>query len=115
MQDTQFAAAEPQKPAPQRVGVEGIAPKPIELTPASPVAIDWREVGALPPFQMFVHELAPSPPERDSQQWAIDYALRYAAQRGDDALLGEYSAWHEAKGYWPNETPFGTLKEGGDA
>jgi len=111
VQDTQFAAAEPQKPAPQRVGVEGIAPKPIELTPASPVAIDWRKVGALPPFQMFVHELAPCPPNRDTQQWAIDYALRYAGQRGNDALLREYTDWHTAKGYWANETPFGELKE----
>lgn len=111
VQDTQSLAAPPQKPPPIIIGVEGIAPKPIELTPAIVPGINWRMVGALPPFQMFVHELAPCPPGRDSQEWAIDYALRFAGQRGDDVLMGEYSAWHAAKGYWPNETPLGVLKD----
>lgn len=100
------------RPEPIRVGVEGIAPTPIELTPAQPARpVDWRTVGALPPFQMFVHELAPCPPGRDSQQWAIDYAVRYAGQRGNDVLMAEYSKWHGAKGHWPAETPLGQLKE----
>ncbi|WP_295977991.1 hypothetical protein [uncultured Variovorax sp.] len=107
----QSPAAAPLKPPPIIIGVEGIAPKPIELTPAAVPVIDWRKVGALPPFQMFVHELAPCPPGRDTQEWAIDYALRFAGQRGDDVLMGDYSTWHTAKGYWPNETPLGVLKE----
>ena len=37
------------KPEPIRVGVEGIAPKPIELTPARP-RIDWARLSGLPPW-----------------------------------------------------------------
>ena len=99
------------KPLTQGVGVEGIAPKPIELTPQAQVRVDWALVGALPPFQMFVASLVPLPGDRDSQRWAIEYATRTAAQRGDQALLDEYCAWHKAKGYWPKETPFGELIE----
>lgn len=98
------------KPEPIRVGVEGIAPKPIELTPINMV-VDWAKVATLPPFQMFVHEQVPAPADRDGQRWAQEYAVRRAAQRGDQDLLDEYFAWHEKKGYWPKETPFGELKE----
>lgn len=98
------------KPAPIRVGVEGIAPKPIELTPAARERVDWSKVAGLPAFQMFVCEAAPCPPDRDVLQWAADYAVRYAGQRGDGALMADYNAWHGAKGHWPNETPLGVLK-----
>ena len=30
--------------------------------------------------------------------------------RGDRALFDEYAAWHQAKGYWPGETPLGVAK-----
>lgn len=100
------------KPPAQTLGVSGIEAKPIELTPDRPLAaINWFMVAALPPFQMFVHEQVPAPPDRDSQRWAQEYAVRRAAQRGDQDLLDEYFAWHEKKGYWPKETPFGELKE----
>lgn len=45
------------KPEPIRVGVEGIAPKPIELTPDRP-RIDWAHLFGLPPFQMYAIERA---------------------------------------------------------
>lgn len=107
----QEATQQPVKPAPQILGVEGVAPKPVELTPAQqPAGINWFLVAALPPFQMYVHEQAPCPPERNQQQWAIDYAVRYASQQGDQAVWDAYAAWHEAKGYWPAETPDGRLR-----
>lgn len=99
------------KPPTQGVGVQGIEDIPVVLTPDQPLRVDWQAVGALPPFQMFVASLVPLPANRDSQQWAIEYATRTAAQRGDKPLLDEYVAWHEAKGYWPTETPFGELIE----
>ena len=99
------------KPPTQGVGVEGIAPKPIELTPQAQVRVDWALVGALPPFQMFIASLSPCPADRDGQRWAIEYATRNAAQRGDAELLQAYCEWHTAKGYWPKETPFGELIE----
>ena len=103
------------KPPTQTAGVSGIAPKPIELTPAQPARIDWTHLLSLPPFQMFVIE----------KQYASDAEVSLAngthgphregaissiIQRGGDDLHAEYYTWHEAKGYWPNETPTGELK-----
>ena len=100
------------KPEPIRVGVEGIKPTPIELTPAATdeLRVSWQTVGALPAFQMFVNEQAPCPSGRDQEQWAIDYGVRYGAKLGDQVLLERYAQWHEAKGYWPNETIFGEAR-----
>lgn len=93
-----------EKPPTQYAGVVGIEPKPIELTPARPV-IDWRAVAALPPFQMFAAEVAPNTTAADSLAHAV--AVVRAAGESNDELLTRYIDWHTAKGYWPNETPFG--------
>lgn len=100
------------KPPAQGIGVKGIEPRPIELTPNQEMYVNWKAVGALPPFQMFVHEQAPCPPDRCQQQWAIDYGVRYGAQVGDRVLLERYAQWHQAKGYWPDETILGQPVEG---
>lgn len=112
---TTEAPAEAPKPKPptQGVGVVGIEDIPIVLTPEKKV--NWHLVGSLPPFQMYVASLVPVPADRDSQTWAIEYATRTGAQRGDEALLNAYCEWHAAKGYWPKESPFGELlPEGAD-
>ena len=92
------------KPAPIRVGVEGIAPKPIELTPARQ-SIDWAHLFALPPFQMFAVEKA-GKSAADVTAWVMDWA----ASHDEQALFDDYCQWHATKGYWPNETPLGDLK-----
>ena len=104
------------KPPTQVAGVEGIAPKPIVLTP-EPNNIDWARISELPPFQMFAVEREPKlsrvlesrgesnhRPERfmDSEQ-----AIAWMAQYEPDDLYQQYCDWHAAKGYWPNETPYG--------
>lgn len=80
------------KPPPIRVGVEGFVA--FEAKPDAPVqAIDWPRIAGLPAFQMFMAErhqagdVQPSP-----------------------VLYDEYCQWHADKGYWPNETPTGELK-----
>lgn len=112
------------KPPTQVAGVEGIAPKPIELTPARPVEqdqqIDWARLCELPPFQMFAVEREPKlsrvlesrgasnhHPERfmDSEQ-----VIAWMGEFEPDDLYQQYCDWHKAKGYWPNETPTGELK-----
>ena len=99
------AAAAPVKPPPQVLGVSGIAEQPIVIHDAK---INWALVAALPPFQMYLAERdGPNQTGKNSQEWATGVAMRLAASVGDDALFGEYAAWHEAKGYWPNETPMG--------
>lgn len=96
------------KPEPIRVTAEGIEAKPITMNEPEPVPeIDWRFVASLPPFQMFVNEKRPCPPEADSERWAYDFACRFIDELGAEALIHRYVAWHGAKGYWNNESPFG--------
>ena len=97
------------KPPPQTLGVSGIAETPIVLDQPK---INWAMVAALPPFQMFLTERDGSNQTgQNSQQWATGVAMRLAAAVNDQALFDEYAAWHQAKGYWPNETPLGQVKE----
>ena len=103
------AAVAPVKPPPQVLGVSGIAEQPIVIHDAK---INWALVAALPPFQMFLVERdGPNQTGKNSQEWATGVAMRLAASVGDQALFDEYAAWHMAKGYWPNETPLGQVKE----
>ena len=103
------AAVAPVKPPPQVLGVSGIAEQPLVIHDAK---INWAMVAALPPFQMFLAERdGPNQTGKNSQEWATGVALRLAASVGDEALFDAYAAWHEAKGYWPNETPLGQVKE----
>lgn len=102
------AAVAPVKPPPQVLGVSGIAEQPIVIHDAK---INWAMVAALPPFQMFLAERdGPNQTGKNAQEWATGVAVRLAASVGDEALFAEYAAWHEAKGYWPNETPMGVAK-----
>lgn len=93
------------KPEPIRVGVEGIAPKPIELTPARK-QIDWERLSGLPPFQMFAAEKG-SPPSGSIAEW-LNGLIQGA---GPQELYDEYCQWHTRKGYWPGETPMGEVVE----
>ena len=96
------------KPPPQILGVSGIAETPIVLDQPK---INWAVVAALPPFQMFLAERdGPNQTGKNSQEWATGVAMRLAAAVNDQALFDEYAAWHEAKGYWPGETPLGQVK-----
>ena len=102
------AAVAPVKPPPQVLGVSGIAEQPIVIHDPK---INWAMVAALPPFQMFLAERdGPNQTGKNSQEWATGVAMRLAAAVNDQALFDEYAAWHEAKGYWPNETPLGQVK-----
>ena len=94
------------KPEPIRVGVEGIAPKPIELTPERP-HIDWAHLFSLPPFQMYAIEKARKAPA-GVMAWMPDWARSHESEQ---ALFDDYCDWHAAKGCWPNETPLGEIKE----
>ena len=92
------------KPEPIRVGVDGIAPKPIELTPERP-RIDWAHLFGLPPFQMYAVERARKSPA-DVMAWMPDWVLSHESEQ---ALFDDYCEWHTDKGYWPNEDPLGRL------
>lgn len=104
------------KPEPIRVGVEGIAPKPIELTPARQ-RIDWVRLSGLPPFQMYLSETRrASPAEIERMANPLNHdgrieALKAMIERIGPQLYDEYAEWHQKKGYWPNETPMGGARE----
>ena len=103
------AAVAPVKPPPQVLGVSGIAEQPIVIHDPK---INWALVAALPPFQMFLAERdGPNQTGKNSQEWATGVATRLAAAVSDQALYDDYCQWHQAKGYWPNETPLGQVKE----
>ncbi|QXN70901.1 hypothetical protein DARTUKUTA_48 [Bacillus phage vB_BspP_Dartukuta] len=94
------------KPPTQVAGVEGIAPKPIVLTPESS-KIDWARIIQLPPFQMFAVERARKS-AADVMAWMPAWAREHESEQ---ALFDDYCQWHKEKGYWPAETPMGELIE----
>ena len=81
------------KPPTQIAGVQGFVAFEAKPDPVAP-AINWRRLSGLPPFVMFLAERHQSDVPAPSPD-----------------LYAEYCQWHAAKGYWPNETPLGILKE----
>lgn len=79
-------------PAAQIVGVRGIDATKFSEENVIPKRLRDLLVG-LPPFQMFA-SMKRQPP---------------AVLVLQDAAVNEYFRWHQAKGYWPGETPFGEL------
>lgn len=98
-----------QKPPPIIVSAGGIAPKTSDDTPA-PDPVDWGALVMHPPFQMFIEEQRP-PSTRGDDFNSADYAAHVLQRSASDQLLQAYQHWHAAKGYWPDETPFGEVKE----
>ena len=80
------------KPPTQIAGVQGIDATRFPGDEVIPKRLRDRLAG-LPPFQMFAAEKRQLP----------------AALVLQDEAGQEYMAWHKAKGYWPNETPFGEV------
>lgn len=96
------------KPPTQVAGVSGIAPEKLVMNEAPTSAIPWPYIASLPPFQMFAAERQRNTSGKDSELHAQDFIRAKGA--GQD-LFDDYAAWHEAKGYWPRETPCGEAKE----
>lgn len=111
------------KPPTQVAGVEGIAPKPITLTPEdNPAAegasaINWRKVADLPTFRMFAVEKQPSlaasfntNSTNGAPVWEqFSDVGEWMLSKDPQELFDEYCKWHSDKGYWPNETPMGEV------
>jgi hypothetical protein len=79
------------KPPTQIAGVQGI--EATRFSADNPPPINRARLAGLPPFQMFAAE---------KRQLPTALVLQ-------DEAVQEYMAWHKAKGYWPNETPFGEV------
>ena len=74
------------KPPTQVAGVEGIAPKPIELAPIRP-SIDWARLFGLPPFQMYAVEHA-GKSSADVMAWMPDWLRSH--EGAQQALFDDY-------------------------
>ena len=96
------------KPPTQVAGVQGIAPERITMNDAPANAIPWQFIAELPPFQMYAAEVMRNTSGKDSMLHAADFIRAKGA--GQD-LFDAYAAWHEAKGYWPQESPLGEIKK----
>lgn len=105
-----------EKPPPIVLNVGAIDDVPVTM--GSGLAIDWPRLAGLPPFQMFLVERRYASPldiatiSGAYSQARVEAFNAMLQRAGDaDALYREYEAWHAAKGYWPNETPLGEIKE----
>lgn len=93
------------KPPTQTAGVSGIdGHGGMGEAPTEP-QIDWQKLIYLPAFEMFVFDES-----GQSGATAGEWVSNRRASMGDTALFDLYSAWHEKKGLWVNETPLGKLK-----
>lgn len=97
------------KPTTQTLGVSGMSTGAVGARYGSPPR--WSQLAGLPPFQMFMRERAEFDPEMDTDVWATHAATQLARTIGDDQLIEDYCTWHERKGLWPRETPYGQIKE----
>lgn len=95
------------KPPTQTAGVGGIDAHGGMGEAPQELRIDWQKLVSLPAFEMFVFDES-----GQSGASAGEWVSNRRATMGDTALFELYSAWHEKKGLWANETPFGKLKQG---
>lgn len=70
--------------------------------------INWNILVQLPKFQMFLIERSKKPYD-NVMDWIIDY-LKNEIQ-DESMFFDEYVKWHDEKGYWAIETPYGELVE----
>lgn len=97
------------KPPTQVAAAKGIEAKPITMNEPSK-GVDWRELSALPPFQMFIGEKFPCPAGEILDRWTLNKAEHLILATSQRDLFDRYAEWHTDKGYWPDETPFGELR-----
>ena len=92
------------KPPTQGVGVMGINDSAFG---ADTHGIRWEALIHIPKFQAFCIEKSKLSYE-NVMDWIVDFCL---AELNNDAAVffKEYKDWHDAKGYWKNETVYGEL------
>lgn len=71
--------------------------------------IRWNVLIQLPKFQMFIIERSKKSYET-VMDWIVDY-IKSQIRYDESIFFDEYVNWHDAKGYWKNETVYGELIE----
>ena len=96
-----------EKPPTQGVGVTGFN---ADLYASDEVKIDWSLLMKLPKFQMYCVEL--SRRQHGEVELWIGGFVKDRVIEGEKAFFQAYCDWHDQKGYWKQETPYGELIEG---
>lgn len=96
-----------EKPPAQGVGVQGFK---ADLYANDEQVIDWQKLIHLPKFQMFATEQSKMS-IANVMEWIIGY-VQDRCYENPKPFFDQYVKWHNAKGYWKNETVFGELIEG---
>ncbi|RZG86812.1 hypothetical protein EXE10_06285 [Acinetobacter sp. WCHAc060033] len=96
-----------EKPPTQGVGVQGFK---ADVYAADEVKINWPLLMKLPKFQMYCVEL--SRRQHGEVELWIQGFVKDRAMEGEKAFFQAYCDWHDQKGYWKQETPYGELIEG---
>lgn len=110
---TQVVEAEPVKnpiavkPPTQGVGVVGFK---ADVYAVDEVKINWPLLMTLPKFQMYCVELSKRH-HGEVEMWMTGF-LKDQLMQGEKVFFQAYCDWHDAKGYWKQETPYGELIEG---
>ena len=97
-----------QKPPTQGVGVQGFK---ADLYASDEVKIQWEVIIGLPKFQMYVYEVTGGRYGDYGiiMEWIMAYMQDQIRIDGEQGFFEKYVKWHDAKGYWGNETVYGEL------
>lgn len=96
------------KPPTQSIGVNSIAPEPMGEIGGASFVHDWRRLSTVPKFQTYAHEQCKQPYDQ-VDQWIEPFILDVINTSGEQFLYDSYVQWHDDKGYWKNEDPYGNL------
>ena len=94
------------KPPTQGVGVIGINDSAFGSDTSG---VRWEALIHIPKFQAFCIERSGLSYE-NVMDWIVDFAVG-ELEKDNCQFFKDYKEWHDAKGYWKNETIYGELIE----
>ena len=93
-----------EKPPTQGVGVMGIDDSAFGSDTGG---VRWEALIHIPKFQAFCIEKSKLSYE-NVMEWIVDFVVS-ELNKDVSVFFKEYNDWHDAKGYWKNETIYGEL------
>ena len=99
-----FEDLKPSKPPTQGVGVIGINDSAFGSDTSG---VRWEVLINMPKFQSFCIERSKLSYE-NVMDWIVDFVIA-ELKKDNCQFFKEYKEWHDAKGYWKNETIYGEL------
>ena len=96
-----------EKPPTQTVGIGGIDSTEYGID-SREHSIDFGKLMHNPKFQMYSIEISKNP-AGCVMDWIENFVVTQCKISGSTTLFDSYSAWHDKKGYWPNETVYGDI------